>query len=186
MSCATVPRSEWSLLRRRDVNLEIGASFMNEFAIGWAWRQSAASTDKLVLLALASVADSNGTATPTVATLASMCGVTRRSVQRTLRKLLGAGLMSSEARRREDLSTISNRYWLAVTPIQAVATPSETNESAVQRRNRDPSDIGVTQDRHIRRWPDDADVTPTAVANPGEIRHEKRRPLFPELAKVVG
>jgi DNA-binding transcriptional ArsR family regulator len=186
MSCGTVPRSESSRLRQRDVDLVVGTCFMNESAIGWAWRQSAASTEKLVLLALASVADSNGAATPTIATLASMCGVTRRSVQRTLRKLLGAGLVRSEARRREDRSTMSNRYRVAVAPAQTVATPNETRESTAQLQNRGPSDTGVTPERHIRRWPDDADVAPTATANPDQIRHEKRRPLFPELAKVVG
>lgn len=186
MSCGTVPRSESSRLHRRDVDLEVGTHRMNENAIGWAWRQSAATTDKLVLLALASVADSGGAATPTIAMLASMCGVTRRSVQRILRKLLGAGLVGSEVRRREDRSTMSNRYRLAIAPIQAVATPNETSQSTAQLRNRDSSDIGVTTERHIRRRPEDADVTPTAAANPDEIRHEKRRPLFPELAKVVG
>ena len=46
--------------------------------------------------------------------------------------------------------------------------------------------MSVTLEPHEWRRPDDADVAPTVAANLDEIRHEKRRPLFPELAKVVG
>lgn len=160
---------------------------MNESAIGWAWRQSAASTEKLVLLALASVADSHGTATPTIATLASMCRVTRRSVQRTLSKLVAAGFVQSEARRRDDRATLSNRYRLAVPHVEMSVNPDSVRKPWTKFANLEPRDMDVTPARHDWRWTDDAAVAPTTAAtNPGEIRYEKRRPLFPELAKVVG
>ena len=56
----------------------------------------------------------------------------------------------------------------------------------LQLRNQEVSNMSVTLEPHEWRRPDDADVAPTVAANLDEIRHEKRRPLFPELAKVVG
>ncbi|MBI2800113.1 MAG: helix-turn-helix domain-containing protein [Gammaproteobacteria bacterium] len=159
---------------------------MNESAIAWAWRQPAVATDKLVLLALATVVNNHGEATPTLATLATMCGITRRSVQRTLRKLFAVGLIECELRQRDNRATMSNRYRLAIPHIEMSAAPNEAGAPTARPRVDEQSDIDVTRERHPRRSPADTLVARLTVANPDEIRHEKRRPLFPELAKVVG
>jgi hypothetical protein len=66
---------------------------MSVQATTWVWNQSkAGGTARLVLLALADHAHPDGThAFPAVAELARMCGVSDRTVQRTLRDLEASG-----------------------------------------------------------------------------------------------
>jgi hypothetical protein len=61
--------------------------------ISWVWRSSAATgTDRLVLLAIADAADSDGTnAWPSVATLARKAAVSNRTVQRSIGNLVELG-----------------------------------------------------------------------------------------------
>lgn len=85
---------------------------MNERAIRWAWGQNLPSTHKLVLLALAYVADGNGQCSPSISSLAAQCGVSTRTVRRALRDLEADSLLTAEARLRPDGSTTSNQYAL--------------------------------------------------------------------------
>lgn len=59
----------------------------------WVWEHSdAGGTDRLVLLAIADAADDNGrNAWPSVATIASKCNVSERTVQRSIQSLEDAG-----------------------------------------------------------------------------------------------
>ena len=67
-----------------------------------AWEQDLRPTLKLVLVALADHADpGDGTCWPGLGRIARLTGLDRRTVQRSLREMEGAGLLSSRARHDE-------------------------------------------------------------------------------------
>ena len=71
------------------------------------WQLDLPSTEKLVLLKLADCADDAGANTyPSVQTLGSCCGLSRRAVQYVLRKLEDAGLIEVQKRAVFDHSTV--------------------------------------------------------------------------------
>ena len=85
---------------------------MSVRASTWAWRQTVRSTERLVLVALADMANDHGVCWPSVATLARRCVKSTRTVQRALQTLTSANLICCELRQRPDGSTTSNRYVL--------------------------------------------------------------------------
>lgn len=88
---------------------------MNEQAIRWAWCQNLPSTHKLVLLALAHLADAAGLCSPSISSLAALCSVSTRTVRRVLRDLEADSLLAVQARLRTAGSTTSNQYALCMT-----------------------------------------------------------------------
>ena len=56
---------------------------------------------------------------PSIGTLASRMGCSKRYVSKLLQRLIRDGYVASEARHRNDGSRTSNRYWLLETPIVA-------------------------------------------------------------------
>lgn len=80
--------------------------------MNWVWRQNLPSTVKLVLLALADVADDEGICWPSVATIAVKASVTTRTVRRAMETLINHQLLTAETRHRSDGSCSSNRYRL--------------------------------------------------------------------------
>ena len=98
---------------------------MNERAIQWAWDQMLPSTHKLILLALADLADDAGVSSPRVAALAARCAVSTRTVRRVLRDLEADDLLSAEAQIRADGSTTSNRYSLKIPRGHTLSAPSD-------------------------------------------------------------
>lgn len=87
---------------------------MNEQAIRWAWGQNLPSTHKLVLLALAHLADAAGLCSPSISSLAALCSVSTRTVRRVLRELEADSLLTAQARLRPDGSVASNQYALCM------------------------------------------------------------------------
>jgi hypothetical protein len=122
-------------------------------AMTWAWTAALTPTPKLVLMALADIADDQGLCWPSIKALARKCSLSERSVQRVLHSLQSKELLSVEPQFRKDGSRSSNRYRLAldalppgqivggwrracqgtVTPMSggddAAVTPGTTNES---------------------------------------------------------
>ena len=88
---------------------------MNEQAIRWAWGQNLPSTHKLVLLALADLADAAGQCSPNISSLAVLCNVSTRTIRRALRDLEADSLLTAQTRLRPDGSVTSNQYALAMT-----------------------------------------------------------------------
>ena len=80
----------------------------------WAWSIALPPTSKLVLMALADIADDNGVCWPSHPVLAAKCSMTDRSVRRVLNLLQAEKLVFVERRYRTDGSQTSNRYRLAV------------------------------------------------------------------------
>ena len=96
---------------------------MSMRAIKWPWLQDLLSTHKLVLMALADLADETGHCCPSVSTLAAQCGVSSCTVRRALRDLTTAQLSTADARIQPDGSTTSNLYTLSVADAAVVALP---------------------------------------------------------------
>ena len=79
-------------------------------AIYFATRQEAGgSTDKLVLLMVANLADENGFCFPSHAYLARVTEMSERSVQRSIERLVAAGLLTKQKRFNDNGQT-SNGY----------------------------------------------------------------------------
>ena len=83
-------------------------------AMTWAWTAALSPTPKLVLMALADIADDHGLCWPSVKALARKCSLSERSVQRVLHSLQSKELLSVEPQFRKDGSRSSNRYRLAL------------------------------------------------------------------------
>lgn len=76
-----------------------------------AWEASkTCGSDRLVLLALADTASHDGEAWPAVSTLAEQCGVSVRTVQYSLRRLVELGELEVEPRVHPKGDPTSNLY----------------------------------------------------------------------------
>lgn len=62
--------------------------------MNWAWEQPLPPVPKLVLMALADNADDHGYCWPKMKTIAAKCSTSERTVQRTIKTLLAAGLLN--------------------------------------------------------------------------------------------
>ena len=80
----------------------------------WAWSVALPPTSKLLLMALADIADDRGICWPSHPTLAAKCSLTDRTVRRILVLLQAYNLVVVEPRFKTTGSRTSNRYRLAV------------------------------------------------------------------------
>jgi hypothetical protein len=80
----------------------------------WAWSIALPPTSKLVLMALADIADDLGGCWPSHPTLAAKCSLTDRTLRRVLCLLQAQKLVFIQPRFKTDGSRTSNRYQLAV------------------------------------------------------------------------
>jgi len=80
-------------------------------AMAWALKQPGKTAEKFLLIVIANYADENGQAWPSVERLCADTGMSRATVQRSLRKLEKAGLVTCHKRLRGTLQT-SNLYTL--------------------------------------------------------------------------
>jgi len=87
----------------------------------WAWSVALPPTSKLVLMALADIADDQGVCWPSQPTLAAKCSLTDRTVRRVLALLQANKLVLIEPRFKTTGSRTSNRYRLVIdTPPEAL------------------------------------------------------------------
>jgi Helix-turn-helix domain len=80
----------------------------------WAWSVALPPTSKLLLMALADIADDKGICWPSHPTLAAKCSLTDRTVRRVMVLLEARQLVVVEPRFKTTGSRTSNRYRLAV------------------------------------------------------------------------
>lgn len=96
---------------------------MSILALNWAWTIDESRTRKVVLLALADMANEEGVCWPRIATLAKRACVSCRTVQRVLRDLTERCLVIAEPRFRDDGSSTSNLYRLLIKQSEQSASP---------------------------------------------------------------
>jgi Helix-turn-helix domain len=92
----------------------LGVDQMSIRIMTWAWSVALPPTSKLVLMALADIADDRGVCWPSHPTLAAKCSLTDRTVRRILVLLQTHKLVVVEPRFKATGSQTSNRYRLAV------------------------------------------------------------------------
>ena len=80
----------------------------------WAWATPLPPTPKLVLMALADIADDQGVCWPSHKTLAFKCTLTDRTIRRMVLVLQTKRLLYVQQRVRKDGSRASNSYRLAI------------------------------------------------------------------------
>ncbi|WP_419583482.1 helix-turn-helix domain-containing protein [Stutzerimonas stutzeri] len=64
--------------------------------MNWAWEQQLPPVPKLTLLALADNADDHGYCWPKMRTIAAKCCTSERTIQRTIKSLLGTGCCTKQ------------------------------------------------------------------------------------------
>ena len=110
----------------------------------WAWRSPLPPGPKIVLLALADIADVEGICWPGHRSLAAKCSVTVRTVQRTIAALQSQGQLLIEPRYRQDGSRSSNRYRLPIeTPHDKLSWGDDAGVVGPPTRTSWPLDAGV-------------------------------------------
>lgn len=93
--------------------------------MNWAWEQQLSPVPKLVLMALADNADDHGYCWPKMKTIAAKCSTSERTVQRTIKTLLAAGLLKKDARFSASGRQVSNGYTLALTYPDKLSPPAD-------------------------------------------------------------
>lgn len=111
--------------------------------MNWAWEQKLEPSTKLVLLALADIADDTGRCWPSVATLSEKVHASERNVRRILKKLRSKSdgqrqLVCVDERRRSNGSQRSNMYVLQIQTDKM----SACEKSQLQGDNDD--EVGLT------------------------------------------
>lgn len=115
---------------------------MSHEAMSWAWELDLPSSKKFLVLALSNYADQEASCYPGHERLASMTGLSVRSVGRNLRELEAMGVFSRERRaRRNGSGRTSDRYYLDLSwkPEESgnqTECPDETNQTKRQVEER--------------------------------------------------
>lgn len=99
--------------------------------MNWAWEQTLPPVPKLVLMALADNADDHGYCWPKMKTIAAKCSTSERTVQRTIKTLLAAGLLKKDARFSASGRQVSNGYTLALTYPDKLSPSPKCNQGRV-------------------------------------------------------
>lgn len=123
---------------------------MSVEVMAWVWKHSLATgTDRIILLAIADHAGDDGTnAYPSVATLGSKCALSRRTVQRSIARLVELGELEVEDQKGGGSWTRSdrrpNRYRVVMNdgasiwhPVEDGASPVHDGASGVQGKHAD-------------------------------------------------
>ncbi|MFT8314989.1 MAG: helix-turn-helix domain-containing protein [Clostridium sp.] len=99
------------------------------------YKSNLPSRAKQIMFYLINRANAEGTCFPSVRTIARDCGVSERTVQRTMKVLLEAGFVIKDNRYRDNGGQSSNLYKLQIEPENKVDNQSDTNEDKVKEEN---------------------------------------------------
>ena len=123
--------------------------------MNWAWAIPLPPTPKLVLMALADIADDQGICWPSHKTLSNKCTLSDRTLRRVLARLQSQHFMEVTPRVRKDGSHASNSYRLAIDldppgqfdqggghtrPMSRSSMTGEEDMGALPRTTNEPSD----------------------------------------------
>ncbi|WP_339412907.1 helix-turn-helix domain-containing protein [Pseudomonas sp. EA_35y_Pfl2_R5] len=92
-------------------------------AMNWAWEQPLPPVPKLILMALADNADDHGYCWPKMKTIAAKCSTSERTIQRTIKTLLTAGMLKKDARFDANGRQVSNGYTLVLSYPDKLSPP---------------------------------------------------------------
>lgn len=92
--------------------------------MNWAWEQQLPPNGKIVLMALADIADDTGDCWPKVSTIAHKCCISERTVQRVFKEFEGTGLIMVTPRFTAEGRQTSNGYRLKMEAKPATPPPS--------------------------------------------------------------
>lgn len=125
-------------------------------AIYFATRQKAgSSTDKLVLLMVANLADENGFCFPSHAYLARVTEMSERSVQRSIERLVAAGLLVKK-KRFNDSGQTSNGYTVVMRGdnMTRAGSQNDTHPHDNMTPYTDNNNLKIKQTRKRANYPD--------------------------------
>lgn len=158
-------------------------------SVVWEWPLPA--SEKLVALKLADCADDQGrNSYPAVATIAAVCGLTRRGVQKVLRRLEERGCIEAQAGQPTRCATVVYRVRLEAIVTAHDAPPAEAEGANDVRGgepgSREPSSPGgrttfagganVVRGGGERGSPDPSVIRPVPVLEQTPRAREGRRP----------
>ncbi len=136
--------------------------------MNWAWRQALKPVPKLVLMALADIADDKGICWPSMSTVAAKCNVSTRTIRRCIQDLVTHDLLQVEQRYRNDGSNSSNRYQLQLRGGDKMSPTPDTCDIPPGPGCQGPPDSGVTPittNRTVNQSPLPQETTDSAVAS---------------------
>ena len=93
-----------------------------------------------VYAALASYADEDSTAYPSLGAVAEMLGCSRRQVRREINTLAQLGWIRYEERKSEDGANTSHMFYLLSCPYDSQSGPSDSQSEGVRTHSPTPSD----------------------------------------------
>ena len=135
----------------------------------WAWSIALPPRPKLVLMALADIADDLGVCWPSQPTLAAKCSMADRTLRRVLSTLQAQELLFIDPRFQKDGSRTSNRYRLAIsTPQDNLAGEPRTPVSGAPGH----------------RWP--GALATVGLVTTTEPSIEPSQPLQPAPQRTIG
>ena len=111
--------------------------------LSWAFEQDLPCAEKIVLLALADMADMDGKCWPSQTHLAKRCGIVRETVNRQIKKLVSAGMLRVEHRADRD-GQHSNVYFVRCDAGSHVTQDHVTKDHSA----RDGRSLGHVTDDH--------------------------------------
>jgi len=109
--------------------------------MNWAWEQPLPPVPKLILMALADNADDHGYCWPKMKTIAAKCSTSERTIQRTIKILLTAGMLKKDARFDANGRQVSNGYTLVLSYPDKLSPPADVRDGVGDT----PVTPGVTQ-----------------------------------------
>lgn len=139
--------------------------------MNWAWEQKLAPSIKIVLLALADIADDQGTCWPSIPTIARKVCTSQRTVQRVVHKLgtkteAKPALIRIVPRSRSNGSRSSNVYLLQMAGDNLSPEGSRENDAGANGAGEMTSPCRGRSDTGVTRAGDKAESPPEPPAEP--------------------
>ena len=148
-------------------------------ALNWAWDQPVAkAANKLVLLALADHANSDGECWPSMKRIAERSDISARHVSRAINELIDLGLVEKANRRRHGGQYRGWDYRLNVQRTPASGGPPRPVTSGHGRPS--PADTGV------RSEPSENRKEEPLAATPPKVERRTKDNLFETVAQACG
>lgn len=143
--------------------------------MNWAWEQQLPPVPKLILMALADNADDHGYCWPKLKTIAAKCSTSERTIQRTIKTLLTAGMLKKDARFDANGRQVSNGYTLVLSYPDKLSPPTDGRDG----KGDTPVAPGVT-----KLCQGEGDMAMSPLEPPHEPSNESSTPGLAILAHL--